>query len=129
MATCSVCKVELAPVQVLYDASAAIVCQSCLDKAEVKSLEARAASSSRKAAYGNLFIGVFSLFFNPFFLLTIGAIGNAIYVFNQLEKDRKSGEFPADAGVRKGLAVAGAVFGVISIFFHMALAARRARGQ
>ena len=127
MAACSVCKAVLAPGEVLYDPHAAVICQSCLDKAEVKTLQTRAASSGRKAAYGNLFIGVFSLFFNPFWLLTIGAIGNAIYVFKQLELDARAGEVPADAGTRKTVAVVGAVLGVLSVLFHLIVAVDRSR--
>jgi hypothetical protein len=127
MAVCSVCRVDLAPAETLYNEHAAVICRSCLDTAEVKSLNARAASSASKAAYGNLFLGVFSLFFNPFWLLTLGSIGNGIYVFRQLEKDARSGEVPRDAGVRKVVAVVGAVIGVLSVPLHLLMAAHRAR--
>jgi len=126
MAACSVCKVELLPGQILYDQHAAVVCQRCLDGAEVKSLEARAASSAGKAAYGNLFIGVFSLFFNPFWLLTCAAIGNCLYVFGQLKQDQRRGEAPTDATARKAVAVLGAVFGVMSVALRILMAAHRA---
>lgn len=127
MAACSVCKAQLAPAQVLYNPQAAIVCQSCLDSGEVKSLEARAAASASKAAYGNLFLGVFSLFFNPFWLLSIATIGNLMFVFRQLELDRRRGEVPPDAGVRKGVAIAGAIIGVLSVIFRVMLASRNAQ--
>lgn len=125
MAACSVCKVELTEGQVLFDQNAAVVCQRCFDGAEVKSLEARAASSTGKAAYGNLFLGVFSIFFNPFWLLTFAAIGNCAYVFRQLNRDRQRGEAPSDATPRKAVAVLGVVFGVLSVGLRILVATHR----
>jgi hypothetical protein len=125
MATCSVCKADLASGQVLFDQSAAVVCQRCFDSAEVKSLEARAATSTSKAAYGNLFIGVFSLFFNPFWLLTFAAIGNCAYVFRQIGLDQKRGEGPSDPSGRKAIAAVGAVLGVMSALLRVLIAASR----
>jgi hypothetical protein len=119
--------VELAPGQVLFDQHAAVVCQRCFDGAEVKSLEARAASSTSKAAYGNLFIGVFSIFVNPFWLLTFAAIGNCLYVFRQLKLDQQRGEAPSDTTARKALAVLGVVFGVLSVGLRILMAAHRAQ--
>jgi hypothetical protein len=119
MAVCSVCSVVLEPGQVLYSEQAAIICQRCLDAAPVKAGHAQSATMASRAAYGNLFVGVASIFFNPFFLFSLAALGNMVFVLRRIDSDRKRGEVIPDATARSIVAIAGAAIGGLSLVLRL----------
>jgi hypothetical protein len=112
MGTCSVCGAMLEGAQVLYTPDGEIVCQRCSTAGEVRAARARSAAAARNVAYGNIAVGVVSFFFNPLFALSIGAVGNAVYVFRRIRSDRARRELAGDEAAREVAAVIGASLGI-----------------
>jgi hypothetical protein len=111
MPACSVCGTGLGERQVLYDDNARVICQPCLTAAQVKTGHAKSAATAKSVAYGNIAIGLASFFWNPFFTMSIGAIGNAVFVFRRIRDDKQHGEAVPDALARKIAVVMGAILG------------------
>jgi len=103
--SCSSCGKLLAAEAVLYSSKGDISCQTCVTAAEVAAGHDRSAEMARNLAYGNVVLGLASFFFNPFFLLSMGAIGNGVYVFRRLSSDARRGETVPD-GTRRRIASA-----------------------
>ena len=115
MAACSVCGTALEARQVLYDEQGQVVCQPCVTASQVREGHAKSAAMAKSAAYGNVAIGLVSFLVNPFFALSLGAVGNALYVFQRLADDQRRGEKIPDARARRIAVVVGAVLGVASL--------------
>src|SRR5262245_37924214 len=90
--SCSTCGALLTPELVLYTPRGEVICQRCLTAGEVASGHRKSAEMAKGLAYGNILLGLGSLFFDPFFALSVGAIGNGLYVFRRLRSDAQRGE-------------------------------------
>src|SRR5690348_10288792 len=101
MAACSVCGTRLEARQVLYGAEAEVICEGCLTASQVRAGHAKSAATARSAAYGNIAVGAVSFVFNPFLVLSVAAVGNALFVFRRLADDQRRGEKISDATGRK----------------------------
>ena len=114
MGACSVCGAMLEGAQVLYTSDGEIVCQKCSTAGEVRAARAKSAAAALNVAYGNIVVGVASFFFNPLFVLSIGAVGNAVYVIRRVRGDRARGELMGDGVAREVAAVIGAGLGIVA---------------
>src|SRR5580765_1165258 len=83
-ATCATCGTVLPAAAVLYDEQGNVKCQRCLMAAQTADSQKKAALKVKGIAYGGPVIALLALFFNPVWLLTIGAIGNGIYVLRSV---------------------------------------------
>ena len=117
--SCSNCGKLLAESQVLYSARGEIVCQACTTAEEVATGHRKSADMARGLAYGNVVLGIGSFFFDPFFAVSIGAIGNCLYVFRRLRSEAQRGEKVSDAGRQKVAAVVGLAFGGLSLALRL----------
>jgi len=115
MPVCTVCGTEMAERQVLYGDQGQIICQPCVTVSQVRAGHASSAATARSAAYGNVAVGVVSFLFNPFFMISIAAVGNALFVFRRTADDQGRGEVIPDATARKVAATVGALLGLASL--------------
>jgi hypothetical protein len=127
MPACSVCGTGLGERQVLYDDNARIVCQPCVTAAQVKTGHAKSAATAKSVAYGNIAIGLVSFVWNPFFTFSIGAIGNAVFVFRRIRDDQGHGEAIPDAPARKIAVIIGAILGGAALALDVLLRVLGAR--
>jgi hypothetical protein len=117
--SCSNCGKLLAESQVLYSARGEIVCQACTTAEEVATGLQKSAEMARGLAYGNVLLGVASFFFDPFFVLSFGAIGNGLYVFRRLRSEMRRGEKVFGAGSQRVAAGVGMALGVLSLALRL----------
>jgi hypothetical protein len=115
MPACSVCATELDPRQVLYGAQGQVICQPCVTASQVRAGHAKSAATARSAAYGNVAVGLVSFVFNPFLVISIAAVGNALFVFRRIADDQGRGEAIPDALARKVAVTIGAVLGLAAL--------------
>jgi hypothetical protein len=113
--SCSNCGKLLAQADILYAPNGDLICQTCTTAAQVAVGHSQSAQMARNLAYGNILLGLASFFYNPFFLLSAGAIGNGLYVFRRLRSDSQHGEKVPDGARRKILASAGAILGALGV--------------
>lgn len=106
MPACSVCATELDPRQVLYGAQGQVICQPCVTASQVRAGHAKSASTARSAAYGNVAVGL---------VISIAAVGNALFVFRRIADDQGRGEAIPDALARKVAVTIGAVLGLAAL--------------
>jgi hypothetical protein len=114
--SCSTCATPLLPADVLYSDEGQVVCQACSSAREVQASLQRSADAFRGLAYGNLLLGIGSLLFDPFFILSIAAVGNGIYVLRRLRADARGDDAVPDAtgrAVASGIGMALAGLGVL----------------
>jgi hypothetical protein len=53
--------------------------------------------------------------FNPFFMISIASVGNALFVFRRIADDQGRGEAIPDSKARKVAATIGALLGLASL--------------
>jgi hypothetical protein len=106
MPACSVCATELDPRQVLYGAQGQVICQPCVTASQVRAGHAKSAATARSAAYGNVAVGL---------VISIAAVGNALFVFRRIADDQGRGEAIPDALARKVAVTIGAVLGLAAL--------------
>src|SRR6266850_114010 len=75
---CSQCGKAISGSDILYTPDARIVCSACSAVAEVQRDEGRAANNIKTAAWSCLGAAVLAWFFNPFFIVNVGAILSGI---------------------------------------------------
>jgi hypothetical protein len=117
--SCSGCARPLAPQDVLYSAEGQVICQACSSAREVQASMQRSADTLRALAYGNALLGIGSVLADPFFILSIGAVGNGIYVFRRLRSDARAGESIPDAGGRAVVAGVGMALAVLGVLIRV----------
>ena len=115
MPACSVCGTGLDPRQVLYGDQGQVICQPCVTTSQVRAGHAKSAATARSTAYGNIAVGVVSFLFNPFFIISIASVGNAVFVFRRIADDQGRGEVIPDAAARKVAVTIGALLGLASL--------------
>ena len=113
--SCSECGVLLSPTERLYSERGDLICQACTTKKEITASNERAAKNAEALAYGNALVGIGSIFFDPFFLISSGAIGNCIYTFRRIRSEQKRGELVRHAKRQKIAAVIGAVIALLTM--------------
>jgi hypothetical protein len=119
MGACSVCGVLLEPATALYTETGELICQRCTTARQVKAGHEKSAATAKSLAYGNIAVGVASFFYDPMFALSVGAIGNAIFVLRRVRDDRQRGEVIDDARPRQVAAVIGAILGAASLVVRL----------
>jgi hypothetical protein len=105
----------LSAAQVLYTERGDPICQSCATKTQVQKGHEESATTATRFAYGNLLLGLASFGFDPFFLLSTGAIGNCVFTFRRIHTDLGRGEVVRHPTRQKVAAALGAAVAVISI--------------
>jgi hypothetical protein len=119
MQRCSSCQTPLEGSQILYNDVAAVICQKCLNGAEIKASHVRSNTNAARAAYGNLAVGVLSLFFNPLFTMSLITFVNAAYIFRRIATENRRGEVIRGGAARQTVAVVGATLGGISFVIQL----------
>jgi hypothetical protein len=85
-ARCSVCGAVLSARQLLYDPDGNVICEAC-SKREVAAATQEARKTAIGLAYGNPLLAFASFFFNPSLILSLGAVGNGLYIFKRIQSD------------------------------------------
>jgi hypothetical protein len=83
-AVCSKCGVALAPGDVLYTASAEIVCAKCFGVADIAATDQRAANNIVAAAGTCLLAAVIGWFINPVFLATFMSLASGGFALKSM---------------------------------------------
>ncbi len=109
--TCAKCSAPLSPAQVLYDEHGTVLCQPCLLHAEAAASQVKVAGKVKAVAYSGPVVGLAGFFWNPWFLISVAAIGNGIYVFKSLRDADTAARLSAVAEKMKVAAIAGMVLG------------------
>jgi len=113
-ATCSKCGTVLAAAAVLYDERGVVLCQRCLMGAQALDAEKNAATKVRSIAYSGPAIGIVAMLFNPFWLLSIGAILNGVYVLRSVRHPETIKHLAPSIAKMKVAAIAGMVLGALA---------------
>src|SRR6478609_6131174 len=91
-APCFGCRRPLTAAEQLYTESGDVVCQSCTTRALVLEGHRKSAGMVRTLAYGNPLLALASFVVDPVYMLSIGAIGNGVFVLKRLVSDVERGE-------------------------------------
>ncbi len=94
------------PTRAVYSKQGELICRNCESSDTIDEGYERAAKSS---AYGTLGTGVLSLFFNPFFLLSIAAVIQGVRAIALLNR----AEYQTALGAKRNGFMAAAVIGLI----------------
>lgn len=113
-ATCGSCGAALAAQDVLYSPRGDVICQTCLSATQVEESMGRSAAMVKGVAYTNLPLGLLAFIFNPFWILTAGAIANGVYVLRTIGAPDTARRLAGSLGTIKATAVAGMVLGVLA---------------
>lgn len=88
-ATCSTCGRPIAGSDVLYSPEGATLCPACSAGRELLDADKRAAANIKGSAWGAFALSILSLFFNPFFFVTIAAVSSGVYAIKSLQPDNE----------------------------------------
>jgi hypothetical protein len=113
-AVCATCGTALSDAAVLYDERGEVRCQRCLMASQALDSHKKASAKVKGIAYGGPIIALVALVFNPFFLMTIAAIGNGIYVLRSVDQADTAKHLAGSVEKIKVAAIAGIVLGVIT---------------
>jgi hypothetical protein len=117
--SCCSCRRVLATQETLFTEGGDPICEACSQKRQASASIEKSSEFTRGLALGNPLLGLASFFFNPFFLISAGAIGNGIYAIKKTRADAARGEGPAHARGPKMAAVGGAVLGAASLLLRL----------
>jgi len=117
---CARCRTAVDPARAFYSDRGEMICARCNAAADIQATEGRAVGYIQWAAFGNLGIGLFSFLFNPFLLVSVVAIVNAVYISISLlrdnwYRDRMGGMF----GAAVACAIIGGVIGAIPVLLAL----------
>jgi hypothetical protein len=116
---CGKCAVGLSGDSLLYDELGNIVCQRCLLDNQAQASLKRAADKVKMIAYSGPAVGIASFIFNPWWLVSVGAIGNGIYVFKSLRDPHTAKSLGTFSEKMKVAALAGMALGGVSAVLRM----------
>jgi hypothetical protein len=124
MVPCSRCRAPVDAASAYYSEHGELMCARCNAAADIAATETRAVGYIQYLAYANLAVGAFSLIFNPFMVISMMAVINAVVITMSLQRDdwyrqRMGASFHA-AGV---CCLLGGVLGalpLIFLFLHVA---------
>ncbi len=115
---CARCRTGIDPARAFYSEIGELLCARCNAAADIHATEGRAVGYIQWAAFGNIAIGVFSLLFNPFLLVSIAAILNAIFITTSLLRDDwYRDRMGATFGPAVACAIIGGVLGALPLIF------------
>jgi hypothetical protein len=114
-ASCFACRRPLTVAEQLYTEAGDIVCQTCTTRAQVLEGHRKSAGMVRTLAYGNPLLALVSFVVDPFLTLSIGAVGNGLFVLKRLDSDVQRGEHLSRSPAQKIAASIGLVLGVVSL--------------
>jgi hypothetical protein len=112
--TCSRCGTPLPAAAVLYDEKGDVTSQRCLMASQALEGEKRVAAKVKGIAYGGPVIGAVALVFNPFWLMTVAAIANGLYVLRSVRDPETARHLGGSIEKIKVAAIAGMVLGGIT---------------
>lgn len=113
-ATCGTCSTPLLPGDVLYDQRGNVSCQRCLLAAQAGEARKQSAGKVVGIAYGGPALGLLAFVFNPFWLVSVAAVANGLYVLRSLKHPDAAEHLSRSAEKVKVAAIAGIVLGSIS---------------
>jgi hypothetical protein len=116
---CSTCGTVVAAAGVLYNERGDVICQKCLMDSQTLESQKRLATKVKGIAYAGPALGLIALLFNPFFVVTIAAIGNGLYVLNSVKDPETAKLLGPVVEKAKVAAIAGMVLGVISAVLRL----------
>lgn len=117
---CHVCGTVLSQAALLYDEQGNVICQRCLMERQSAQGHGRVAARAKRVAYASLGLGVVSWLFNPFFLVSLSAIANALFVLRSVGDRENSTRLEGSSGGMKAAAIAGIVLGGLSAALRLA---------
>lgn len=117
--SCEVCGVALPGAQVLYTDSGSVICQSCMTKRDVAAGYEASAEAAAGLAYGNPLLGLATFFFDPFFILSAGAVGNCLFTWRRVSSDLARGDSVDRPALKKVAGIIGAVLAASSIAWRL----------
>ena len=112
--TCATCGTELATANTLYDQRGNVTCARCLLASEAAASHVSASMKVKSVAYGGTALGIAGMFFNPFFVMSVAAIANGIYVLRSVQHPDTARHLEASLEKVKVAAIAGIVLGGIT---------------
>jgi hypothetical protein len=118
-ANCGKSGAALTTAQILFDESGAVVCEKCLLGEQARASQAQAAAKVKAIAYSGPFVGLAAFFWNPWWLLSVAALGNGIYVFRSLRDAEAAVRASHTAEKMKVAAIAGMVLGGITAVLQL----------
>jgi uncharacterized membrane protein len=118
-ANCGKCGAGLTTAQILFDERGTVVCEKCLLGEQAKASQQQAAATVKAIAYSGPFVGLAAFFWNPWWLISVAAIGNGIYVFRSLRDAEDAVRTSHTAEKMKVAAIAGMVLGGITAVLQL----------
>ena len=118
-ASCGRCGAALATQQILFDEQGAVVCEKCRLDEQAQASHQQAAAKVKAVAYSGPFVGLAAFLFNPWWLLSLAAIGNGVYVFRSLRDGETAVRSRLAAEKMKVAAIAGMVLGGITAVLQL----------
>jgi hypothetical protein len=118
-ANCGKCGTGLLPAAVLFDEQGAMICEKCLLAEQAKASQQQAAAKVKAIAYSGPVVGLTAFFWNPWWLLSVAAIANGIYVFRSLRESKDAVRTGRAAEKMRVAAIAGMVLGGIAAVLHL----------
>lgn len=113
-ASCAACGTALSAAAVLYDERGEVRCQRCLMANQALDSQKKAAAKVKGIAYGGPVIALVALVFNPFFMMTVAAIANGIYVLRSVSHPETAKHLEGSVEKIKVAAIVGMVLGGIT---------------
>jgi hypothetical protein len=117
--SCSACHRVLSDAETLFTEAGDPICEQCSQKRQASASHERSGDSTRALAFGNPLLGIASFFFNPFFLLSAGAIGNGLYALKKGRSDAARGEGSSKTRGPNIAAVIGMSLGAASVALRL----------
>jgi hypothetical protein len=117
--TCGKCGVALSATEQLYDERGASVCERCLLTEQAEATKSLAAGKVKAIAYSGPGLGLLAFVFNPWWLFSIAAIANGVYVFRSLGDTDTAARLNLAAEKVKVAAIAGMVLGGITAILQL----------
>jgi len=115
---CARCRAGVDTATAYYSELGELLCARCNAAADIQATEHRAVGYIQWAAFGNIGIGLFSLLFNPFLIVSIFAVVNAIFVtISLLRDDWYRDRMGAMFGAAVACAIIGGVLGALPLIF------------
>jgi len=116
---CGRCAVVLAAADFLYDEHGSAVCEKCLLAEQARASQSRAAGKVKAVAYSGPVVGLVAFVFNPWWLISVAAIANGIYVFRSLADTETASRLNLVAEKMKVAAIAGMVLGGVTAVLQL----------
>jgi hypothetical protein len=117
--SCSSCHRVLKDLETLYTEHGDPICETCSQKGQARASLDKSADATRGMALGNPLLGIASFFFDPFFICSLGSIGNGIYCLRRTRADARRGEGSRNSRGPQIAAALGMAVGAASLLFRV----------